>query len=114
MQGFASLLVAEAGKALGETGKDYANRINVGSQTMDHLLVDLLDFSRISMHQMELSPVSLEAVIRSTLAQLQTEIQQRRARVETDGPWPMVLAHEPTLGQVLMNLIANAIKFVAP
>jgi signal transduction histidine kinase len=34
--------------------------------------------------------------------------------MESSGPWPAVLAHEPTLAQVLFNLTSNALKFISP
>jgi signal transduction histidine kinase len=45
---------------------------------------------------------------------LQKDIQEKNARVESSGPWPVVRAHELTLNQVLFNLTSNALKFVAP
>jgi len=114
MQGFSELLVAEAGAALNEMGRDYADRINKSAQFMDALLRDLLDFSRISQQHVVLAPVELKPVVESVLDRLQTDIQEKDARVECSGPWPVVLAHEPTLAQVLYNLVSNALKFVTP
>jgi signal transduction histidine kinase len=114
MQGFSMLLVEEAGAALSEAGKGYANRINKSAQFMDALLGDLLAFSRISQQQVELTPVNLEMVVGAVFSRLEKEIQEKNARVERSGPWPVVLAHEPTLTQALFNLTSNALKFVAP
>lgn len=114
MQGFSSMLVEEAGAALNETGRNHAQRINKSAQFMDALLRDLLAFSRISQQHLELTSVNLEPVVESVLSRLQSDIEQKNARVETSGPWPDVLAHEPTLAQALFNLVSNALKFVAP
>ena len=114
MQGFSTMLVEEAGAGLDETGKDYADRINKAAQFMDALLIDLLDFSRISQQRVELTAVNLQTVVESVLSRLQKDIQEKNARVESSGPWPLVLAHEPTLTQVLFNLASNALKFAAP
>ena len=112
MQGFTALLLEEAGSALSETAKDYASRINSSAQFMDALLSDLLAFSHISQQAVELTSVSLKRIVESVISRLQKDIQQTHARVETPGPWPSVLAHEPTLAQVLFNLVSNALKFV--
>src|SRR6185503_14644567 len=96
------------------TGKDLAHRINRSAQFMDDLLRDLLAFSRISQQEIELTPVNPEAVLQGVLHRLDREIEARNVRVDISGPWPPVLAHEPTLGQVLFNLISNALKFVTP
>ncbi len=113
MEGFSTMLVEEAGAALNATGKDYADRINKSAQFMDALLSDLLVFSRISRQRVELTSVNLKTVVESVLSRLQKSIQEKNARVKSAGPWPAVLAHEPTLDQVLFDLTSNALKFVA-
>jgi len=114
MQGFSELLVAEVGATLSEDAKHYAARISKAAQFMDALLCDLLEFSRISQQRVELRPVNLGAVIESALESLQQRIQDTNARVDSAGSWPLVLAHQPTLAQVLVNLTANALKFNKP
>jgi PAS domain S-box-containing protein len=112
MQGFASMLVAEAGGVLNVKGRDYADRISKSAQFMDALLLDLLDFSRVSQQRVELTAVKLETVVAAVLARLEKDIRETNARVENVGPWPVVLAHEPTLAQAFFNLVSNALKFV--
>src|SRR6185437_8164554 len=114
MQGFSAMLVEEAGPTLNELGLHYTSRINKSAQYMDAMLQDLLAFSSISQQRVELTPVNLEAVVDSVLSRLQKDVQEKNTRVESVGPWPVVLAHEPTLAQVLFNLTSNALKFVAP
>jgi len=41
------------------------------------------------------------------------EIHDSHAHIECVPPWPTVVAHAATLRQVLVNLISNAVKFVA-
>ena len=113
MQGFSTLLLLESGPALNETGRDYAARINKSAQFMDALLVDLLAFSRLSQQNIALTSVNLKTVVESVISRLQEDIQEKNARVESAGPWPAVLAHAPTLSQVLFNLVSNALKFVS-
>jgi len=113
MQGFSQLLVQDHAASLSETGRDYANFIDAAAQTMDRLLADLLAFSHISQQKIDLAPVSLEAVVKSALAGCDSEIRESRAHIETTPPWPVVLAHAATLRQVLVNLVGNAVKFVA-
>src|SRR5438093_355067 len=113
MQGFSSMLVEEVGTGLSERGKDFAKRIATSAQFMDSLLTDLLAFSRISQQRIELAPVDPNQVVQTVLFRNEREIQEKNARVEVDSePWPQVRAHEPTLGQVLSNLLTNALKFV--
>jgi len=114
MQGFSAILVEEEAAGLSERGQDCAHRINRSAQFMDALLQDLLAFSRISQQPIDLTSVSFETVMQSVLSRLENEIKEKNARAENVGPWPCVLAYEPTLGQVLFNLISNSLKFVSP
>jgi signal transduction histidine kinase len=114
MQGFSALLIEDGGSTLSETGRNYANRINLSAQFMDSLLHDLLVFSRVAQERIQLTEVNTEMVVKAALDRLETEIKETNACIELIGPWLPVLAHGPTLGQVLTNLITNALKFVAP
>jgi signal transduction histidine kinase len=112
MQGFAQLLVQEHMANLNQQGRDYTNYINTAAQTMDHLLGDLLAFSRMNQQDISLVPVPLETIVQSALAGCEPEIRKSKARVDSIAPWPTVLAHASTLRQVLVNLVGNALKFV--
>jgi PAS domain S-box-containing protein len=114
MQGFSALLIEEAGENLSERGRDYARRISSAAQFMDALLLDLLTFSRVSQQRLELTPINLETIVETALSRLESEIKEKEARVEIVGPWPAVVANEPTLVQALVNLVSNALKFVRP
>ncbi|MGZ4973101.1 MAG: ATP-binding protein [Limisphaerales bacterium] len=114
MQGFSTLLVEDEETVLSKAGKDFAGRIIKSAQQMDRLLNDLLAFSRIAQLNIELTPVDLDEVIATVVASLESQIEEKAARVESPGPWPRVCAHEPTLIQILINLVSNALKFTAP
>jgi len=114
MEGFSAMLLEEAGPALNEACQNHAHCISRAAQFMDTLLMDLLAFSSTSGKKVPVGAVKLEKVVRSVLSRLKTEIREKDARIKMVGPWPAVLAHEATLGQVLFNLVSNALKFVSP
>jgi two-component system, LuxR family, sensor kinase FixL len=113
MQGFAELLTENHASDLKPEGLHYVSLINQAAAAMDRLLVDLLDFSHINRLDIQLERVSLETVVQSAIASCESEIRKSKGQVECVGPWPPVLAHAATLQQVLVNLIENALKFVA-
>ena len=93
---------------------DYFGRITSGAIKMDALINDLLSFSHLGRTDLKLEAVPLEAAVTEARTRLEDEIAKSGARIEIDLPLPRVRAHHSTLVQVLVNLIANAIKFVRP
>ena len=114
MQGFSELLVQDAATTLSSSGRGFANRINQSARFMDALLCDLLAFSHVSQQRVELTSMNLGTIVNSAISRLQSDIQEKSARVEKFGDWPLVRAHEATVIQVLFNLVGNALKFVGP
>jgi signal transduction histidine kinase len=113
MQSFSTLLLEEAAANLNPASQNFAQRINKSAQFMDKLLADLLAFSSVS-QRVKLEPVELESVIPDVLSRFQNEFQERGAQAELIHCRAKIEAHAPTLGQVLFNLISNALKFTAP
>ncbi|MCD6051107.1 MAG: multi-sensor signal transduction histidine kinase [Verrucomicrobia bacterium] len=99
---------------LDETGKDYAQRINKAAERMAELINDLLDYGELTHLEFPLMTVDLEAQVKGGLKDLEEDIQRTGARVQMQGPWPVVTANETLLEQAVANLLGNALKFVAP
>ncbi|MGZ4963520.1 MAG: ATP-binding protein [Limisphaerales bacterium] len=114
MQGFSELLLHETKATLSAQAKDYTVRINKSAGQMDALLRDLLAFSRIAQQEMKFHPINLKTVVASVISLFHDEIRDKQAVVESIGPWCEVQGHEAALGQVFVNLISNALKFVRP
>jgi signal transduction histidine kinase len=114
MQGFSEMLVKDERAALSETHRDYVRRISDSARFMDALLSDLLAFATITQQRIELAPTNLQSIVHAVLSRLEKDIAEQNALLETIGPWPDVMAHAPTLSQVLFNLLSNALKFVRP
>jgi PAS domain S-box-containing protein len=114
MQGFAQVVLADYGSLLPEPGRDCMGRIVESAAYMDQLLHDLLEYSRLNQAEFECSSVCLDSVLKEVLESLHSAIQEKEAQVDIQEPLLGVKAHLPTLKQVLTNLFANALKFVAP
>jgi len=115
MHGFSQLLIQDYdGKPLDDAGKQTLRRIIEASRRMDALIQDLLAFSQLARETLHLEPIKLATSVESVLRMLASDVEAVGAEITVEGPLPIVQAHGPTLAQVLTNLIANAIKFVAP
>jgi len=112
MDGFSQALLEEYGDKLDATGRQYAERVKAGARRMDLLIRDLLAYSKMTRSDIKVGPVELDRAVRSALDQVEGDARARGARVVVEDRMPRVLGHEATLTQVMMNLIANGIKFV--
>jgi signal transduction histidine kinase len=113
MQGFTTMLVEDE-KSLSATGKDYAEKIKSSATRMDDLLGDMLAFARVAKQSADISASNLRSVVETAIARMEQSLQAHNGQLEFVGASPTVLAHEPTLIQVLINLISNSLKFVPP
>jgi signal transduction histidine kinase len=112
--GFCQALKEDYGGALDEMGKDYVHRIVTGARKMDDLIRDLLDYARINRAEFQRTFVDLDQVFDDALHQMGGDLRERQAEVVVEKPLGRALAHGPVLVQVVVNLISNAVKFVAP
>ena len=113
MQGLAQALQEDYSSYLDETGQQYTQRIVTAAARMDTLILDLLAYSRLGRSEIWLQRLSLDSAIAEVLKELQSDIQVAQAQITIESPLPIVKAHRTILVQVLINLISNAIKFVA-
>jgi PAS domain S-box-containing protein len=114
MTGFSEALLQDKGDSLDAEGRDFAQRIAEAGKRMDALITDILAYSRLSRDDVPVQAEEPELLVRQALEPLSKEIREKGARVSVDPPFPPIRAHAGMLVQVLVNLISNAIKFVAP
>jgi signal transduction histidine kinase len=114
LAGFSRMLLEDYGSVLGATGNEYIAKISAAAKKMDALILDLLDYSRVTRQEVKIEPVDLNQLVADVLRQMDPEIRERQAEVLVDRPLPTVLGHALTLSQTLTNLLSNAIKFVEP
>ena len=95
-------------------GKEALETIIESANEMAKITEDVLAYSRTSVSTVELEPVSLEHVASRAVDQLREEFAQRDVQLEIVKPLPSVHGHPTLLTQVVVNLLTNAAKFVAP
>ena len=87
-----------------------AERISRGAQRMQQLVTDLLVYARVGSRQALDRSADGAEVMREVLEDMRVAIEESGARVDV-GPLPSVHADRAQFGQLLHNLVANAIKF---
>jgi signal transduction histidine kinase len=115
VQGFAEILLEnqQKQKANEPENRDFLGRILVATESMDQLIQDLLAYSRLSRQDILLQSVDLERVVQEAAAQLKLAAGATAYRLEIVPPLPRVTGHHAVLVQVVLNLMTNALKFVA-
>jgi len=111
MLGYASALIEDYSDVLPDQAKDYLGRIARAAERLDHLIRDLLTFSKVTTEHTNVGPVDLNRLVGEILQQY-PDFHQDKADIAVVDTLPAVLGHESALTQVFSNLLGNAIKFV--
>ncbi|MGD9637535.1 MAG: response regulator [Alphaproteobacteria bacterium] len=96
--------------------KDYAEKIEVSSQSLLYIINDILDFSKIETGKLELAKVkfNLDGVLRNlaTILAMNSRGKDLEVLFNIQSDLPNNLVGDPQrLEQILINLSSNAIKF---
>jgi PAS domain S-box-containing protein len=95
---------------LDDDAREFINYAVDGARRMQRLINDLLEFSRVSTRGRRVEPVDANEVLGTVRATLSAAIEDAGAQV-TNGELPTVMVDSTQLGQLLQNLIGNALKF---
>nr|WP_302180154.1 PAS domain-containing protein [Chryseosolibacter indicus] len=110
IQIFSQVLVQREEQNLSEGGKDFFRRIMSAIQRMNSLIDDILTYSRANAGPKELVKTDLNKVLFTVKSDLSEYIRERKAVVEAHE-LPHLKCNPLQMGQLLQNLISNAIKF---
>lgn len=106
-------MLREQSPSLGEPGDDYLRRMLAATTRMQSLISSLLAFARVDNGVPERVTVDLAQVVADALGDLIND-SGGPAPVVTIDPLPRVLGDPVLLRQAMLNLLANAAKFVKP
>ncbi|MDB6021490.1 MAG: multi-sensor signal transduction histidine kinase [Pedosphaera sp.] len=107
---FGKLLEEEYGERLDENGRSYLDLILRGTQRMNQLIDDLLEFSRVTSTEINHMDVDLSGMVQGILGELRRAEPERNVEIRVS---PGLTAHaDPRLVRIaLENLLRNAWKF---
>jgi len=111
--GFVQLLEQRYRGRLDADADDFIRFAVDGCAHMQDLIDGLLTYSRVATKAEPAEPVDVADVVRQAVESLHARIEDTGAEVVV-GDLPVVRADRVQLGQVFQNLLANAVKFVAP
>jgi signal transduction histidine kinase len=80
---------------------------------MDHLIRAMLHLSRLGRRELHWEPLDMLSLVQETVQTLIHQIAQRQAQVTVD-PLPTVMADRTAMEQIMGNLLANAVAYLAP
>jgi len=107
---FTQLLERRYKGKLDDDADEFIEFIVDGANRMKQMILDLLEYSRITTKGQEFKPVNIENIINYALDSLIVLIKENDAVIKFDN-LPIVNGDESQLVRVFQNLISNAIKF---
>ena len=110
---YGQLLLRRHAAALPDEAREFVGFMVDGGQRAQALVRDLLSLARLDSQAKPFIAVSLQAVLRSSLQLLREPIARSAAEI-SHAPLPSVHGDAGQLGQLLINLIGNALKFCGP
>ncbi len=113
IDGFIEMLQEKTKTVLDDQAHHYMKIIAESARKMGTLIDNLLSFSRMGREEMLKSQVDLGQLVKDVIQELQPEAAGRDVQWEI-APLPQVMGDQAMLHIVLVNLIANALKFTRP
>lgn len=115
MLGYLDLMLVGEGGDLTDDQRMFLNTIRSNTLRLSVLVEDLLEIGRVEANAITLQfwPLDLGIVIRETIDRLQSDLERKSIILlqEIDAQLPLIEADEKRIGQVLMNLLSNALKY---
>jgi PAS domain S-box-containing protein len=112
IEGFTDAVLEEFADKLPAEGREFLQLVMNSSARMEHLIADLLQYSKVTRTEITCSPVEICAAVEEALQPFDAKT---RMKISTEiEPGLTALVHRPTLVQAIFNLVSNALKFYPP
>lgn len=108
---YSNFLLEDCADQLDDQGIAYLRTMMRLTERMESLLDSLLYYSRLSRGELKSRKVDMGAVLQDALEMLIVRVQESGASIITPRPLPETHGDADRLGEVMANLISNAIKY---
>ncbi|MBW2242437.1 MAG: PAS domain S-box protein [Deltaproteobacteria bacterium] len=112
--GFSRLLREDFAPALGEKGQHFLQRIEEAGRTMESLIQELLELSRIGVNDAPQDLVNPREVLLQLQAELKPRLDEEHVELELPADPPMLRFERTRLYQLFSNLVGNALRHMGP
>jgi signal transduction histidine kinase/CHASE3 domain sensor protein len=113
MEGLASMVLAEYGRALDDRGARWLRLIEENGKELIARVENMLRVARVGSGSDAVEAVDVEQVVEEVLKSRAADLEQARVSVHMERGFPLVACHRGYLRQIFDNLISNAIKFAS-
>jgi PAS domain S-box-containing protein len=110
---FTQLALEEFGLKVGPRATEYLQKAVASAQRLDHLILDVLAFSKATRNKVYSETIDLDALLHGIL-QERPEWNPPHAEVIVERPLLAIVGDRASMTQCLTNLLDNGVKFVRP
>lgn len=108
-----SNLLKERNEALSPEAKKYLEKIIESSSRMKTLIIDILNYSKLSANDYTFEQVDLNKIVTDIKEDFELLIAEKGATIRC-GELPTLVANKGQIRQVFQNIVSNALKFTKP
>ncbi len=111
---YVGLLERRYADRLDDDGRQFLAFAIDGARRMDHLVLDLLEYSRVGRGDAPAAPFDAGEALATALDNLAVAIAETNARLTLPEARPVLLGNPSEVTRLFQNLVANAIKYRRP
>jgi two-component system sensor kinase FixL len=108
---YATFLVEDYSEILDDDGKDKLETLTRLTQRLDGLIDSLLEFSRLGRVDFALARTDMNDVVSEVVDSMRITLNANKVDIRIPAALPVVRGDKVMLGEVLRNLITNAVKY---
>ncbi len=107
---FMTQLERKYGEILDDKAKQYIYFAVDGAKRMREIILDLLEFSRVTRMDEDIELVNINSILDAVITLYHRQIEDLHAKIELDD-LPELLSFRTPLRQVFQNLLSNSLKY---